>query len=73
MHRLEVLKEHQRQDYMIAGAPPDEDEKWVPAFLGFPVKVENAGLSCYPWLIVGHCCRHCRRERASVPKPGPNH
>jgi len=42
-----------RRDEMLCGEPPDQDWKWVPAFLGFPVKIEDAGLSCYPWLTWG--------------------
>lgn len=52
-HRIEVLQEQNRRDEMISGAPPDEDWKWVPAFLGLPVKIENAGLLRSPWLTWG--------------------
>lgn len=50
LHKIEVLAEQRRRDEMLSGAPPDEDWKWVPAFLGLPVKIENAGVSCHPWL-----------------------
>ena len=50
MNRLEELKEQQRRQGLITGEPPDENWKWIPAFFGYPVKIEPAGLSCWPWL-----------------------
>jgi membrane associated rhomboid family serine protease len=48
--KFEKLAERQRREEMIAGTPPDEEWKWVPAFLGLPVKIEDAGLSRWPWM-----------------------
>jgi membrane associated rhomboid family serine protease len=50
VHKLEELAEQQRRDGMVAGDPPDENWKWIPAFFGLPVKIEAAGLSCWPWM-----------------------
>lgn len=50
LHQLEELAEQQRREGIIAGDPPDENLKWIPAFFGLPVKIEAAGLSCRPWM-----------------------
>jgi membrane associated rhomboid family serine protease len=50
VHKLEELVEQQRREGMVAGDPPDENWKWIPAFFGLPVKIEAAGLSCWPWM-----------------------
>jgi membrane associated rhomboid family serine protease/Zn-finger nucleic acid-binding protein len=34
----------------VLSDPPDEDWKWIPAFLGFPVKFHNAETSDWPWI-----------------------
>jgi membrane associated rhomboid family serine protease len=42
--------EQQRQDgTIVSGQPPDATWKWIPAFLGLPVKFESAETSCLPW------------------------
>jgi membrane associated rhomboid family serine protease len=42
--------EQQRQDgTFVSGQPPDEAWKWIPAFLGLPVKFESAETSGLPW------------------------
>jgi len=50
VHKLEELAEQQRREGMIAGDPQGENWKWIPAFFGLPVKIEAAGLSCWPWM-----------------------
>src|SRR5271154_1924000 len=50
VHQLEEMAEQQRREEMISGAPPDQGWKWVPAFFGLPVKIEDAGLSRWPWM-----------------------
>jgi membrane associated rhomboid family serine protease len=42
--------EQQRQDgTIVSGQPPDEAWKWIPAFLGLPVKFESSETSRLPW------------------------
>ena len=48
--KLQQLAEQDRRESGAAGQPPDEEWKWVPAFLGLPVKMEDAGLSRRPWV-----------------------
>ncbi len=50
VHQLEEMAEQQRREEIISGAPPDQGWKWVPAFFGLPVKIEDAGLSRWPWM-----------------------
>ena len=50
MWKLEQMAEQQRREEMVSGAPPDEGWKWIPAFLGLPVKIEDPGLSRQPWM-----------------------
>ncbi len=50
VHQLEEMAEQQRREEMISGASPDQGWKWIPAFLGLPVKIEDAGLSHWPWM-----------------------
>jgi membrane associated rhomboid family serine protease len=45
----EVIKQQDREDG-ISSEPPDEEWKWIPAFLGLPVKMDDAGLSRLPWM-----------------------
>jgi membrane associated rhomboid family serine protease/Zn-finger nucleic acid-binding protein len=43
-------KMEQRQaNQRIGGEPPDEAWKWIPAFLGLPVKFESSEMSRRPW------------------------
>jgi membrane associated rhomboid family serine protease len=50
VHQVEEMAEQQRRQEMMSGAPPDETWKWIPAFLGLPVKIEDTGLSRWPWM-----------------------
>lgn len=50
----EALAEHKvtlmAEQAAKADPAPDEGWKWLPAFLGLPVKLEDAGLSRWPWI-----------------------
>jgi membrane associated rhomboid family serine protease len=48
--KLERMAEQQRGQEMTSGNPPDEDWKWIPALFGLPVKIDDAGLSRWPWM-----------------------
>jgi membrane associated rhomboid family serine protease len=48
--KLEQLAEQARREAANSGDPPDEAWKWLPAFLGLPVKLDDAGLRCWPWV-----------------------
>jgi membrane associated rhomboid family serine protease len=48
--KLQEMAEQQRREEGVSGAPPDEDWKWIPAFFGLPVKIDDAGLSRWPWM-----------------------
>jgi membrane associated rhomboid family serine protease len=48
--QLERMAEQQRREEMVSGTPPDEEWKWIPAIFGLPVKIEDAGLSRWPWV-----------------------
>ena len=50
MWKLEEMAEQRRREEMTSGEPPDEGWKWIPAFLGLPVKIEDPGLSRWPWM-----------------------
>jgi membrane associated rhomboid family serine protease len=49
-YKLDQLSQQIRQEQTVSGNPPDEEWKWVPAFFGLPVKLENEGLTDWPWL-----------------------
>ncbi len=46
----EKMKESMRLDDEMVGEPPDEDWKWIPAMLGFPVKYDSHDMSSLPWV-----------------------
>lgn len=50
IHQLEEIEEQQRREGLVSGDPPDAGWKWIPAFFGLPVKIEDAGLTSLPWL-----------------------
>jgi membrane associated rhomboid family serine protease len=43
----------QQEEREMAGLPPDEPWKWIPAMLGLPVKDEAESLGCWPWVTWG--------------------
>ena len=48
--KLARMEEQARQQQGLSGEPPDEEWKWLPALLGLPVKLDDAGLTRRPWM-----------------------
>jgi membrane associated rhomboid family serine protease len=46
--KMEEAEKRDRQSNIV-GQAPDEGWKWIPAFFGLPVKVDDAGTSRLPW------------------------
>jgi len=49
-YKLERLNEQLRREAAASSNPPDEEWKWVPAFFGLPVKIDDDDLKQWPWL-----------------------
>ena len=45
----EKMKANSRLDEGMVGDAPDEDWKWIPAAIGFPVKYDSHEMSSRPW------------------------
>jgi membrane associated rhomboid family serine protease len=50
MWKLEQVIERQDRDEGVSTELPDEKWKWIPGFIGLPVKIDDTGLSRLPWM-----------------------